>query len=208
MDGWPNYFASNCTCSSVPGDKGDIEFLDLWFFAVGFFFLYKFVQFVRLAMFIAKMDVVQISTYQFVQKGSRRQWEHQRSHDGMGWRNRTADNNATTNQRTAERRQRQRRWRQLGGKAAATAGLWRRTAQWRQGGGSSAEATAAAAARRWRTARRRQGMDGATARATAINGAGQEDGATRERREALRQPAGLEVPPWFNFFLVTRIYVN
>ena len=47
-------------CSFVPGDKGDIEFFRLVvIFAVGFNFLYEFVQIVRvLSMFIAKMDVV------------------------------------------------------------------------------------------------------------------------------------------------------
>ena len=29
MDGWPSYFLSNCTCSSVPGDKGDIKYFGL-----------------------------------------------------------------------------------------------------------------------------------------------------------------------------------
>ena len=40
-------------------------------FAVGFNFLYECVQFVCVAMFIAKMDVVQNSTYQFIHKCSR-----------------------------------------------------------------------------------------------------------------------------------------
>ncbi len=59
---------------SYLGIRGTSNFLDVIIFAVGFIFLYKFVQFVRVAMFIAKMDVVRISTYyQFVQKCSRRQ---------------------------------------------------------------------------------------------------------------------------------------
>ena len=47
------------------------NFLDRIIFAVGFNFLYEFVQFVRVAMFISKMDDVQISTYQFIHKCSR-----------------------------------------------------------------------------------------------------------------------------------------
>ena len=74
------------------------------------------------------------------------------------------------------------------------AAWWRRTAQQRQRSGSSTEAAAVAAARRRRTSRRRQAMDGATARATAIDGAGQEGGTTRGWREAMQQPAGQEVP--------------
>ena len=54
---------------------------------------------------------------------------------------------------------------------------------------------AAAAAWWWRTARQRQATDGEMVRATAIDGAGQEGGTTRGQIEAMRQPAGLEVPP-------------
>ena len=54
----------------------------------------------------------------------------------------------------------------------------------------------AAATVRWqRKARRMQAMDGAMVRATAIDGAGQEGGTTRGQRDAIRQPAGREVPP-------------
>ncbi len=101
--------------------------------------------------------------------------------DKIGWRTK----NATTNQRTAERRQRQRRWRQLRGSAAATAARRQCTAQWRQRGGGSVEAVAAAAAPRRHTARRLQAMDRGTARATAIDGAGQEGGTTRGWRVAM-----------------------
>ena len=185
------------------GIRGILNFLDLWLFSLLDLIFYEFVQFVRVAMFIAKMDVVRISTYQFVQKCSCRQWEHRWSHDGMRWQNRTADNSATTNQQTVERRQQQRRWRQRGGSVAAMAARQQHTAWQGQRGGSSVEAAAAAAAWQGPTARRRQAMDGVTARATAINGTGQEGGTTRGRREAMQQPAGLEVPPWF-----TRIYVK
>jgi hypothetical protein len=61
------------------------------------------------------------------------------------------------------------------------------------GGGSLVAAAAAVAARRRRTAQRRQAMDGAMARATVIDGEGQEGGTTRGRREAMRQSAGREV---------------
>jgi hypothetical protein len=54
------------------GTKGALYFFRLVIiFAVGFNVLYKFVQFVHvLSLFIAKMDVVQIITYQFIQKCS------------------------------------------------------------------------------------------------------------------------------------------
>ena len=58
---------------SYLGIRGTSNFLDMIIFAVGFNFLYESVQFVRVAMFIAKVDAVQISTYQFVQKCSCRQ---------------------------------------------------------------------------------------------------------------------------------------
>jgi len=62
---------------------------------------------------------------------------------------------------------------------------------------AAAAAAAVAAARQWQglTARRQQTMDGARVRAMVIDGAGQEGGTTRGRREAMRQPAGREVPP-------------
>jgi len=85
------------------------------------------------------------------------------------------------------------------------------------GGGAQRDGGSAVAAARWlgqresltsaaacsgggcsATARRWQAMDGARARATAIEGAGQEGGTTRGRREAMRQPAGREVPNRFD----------
>ncbi len=66
------------------------------------------------------------------------------------------------------------------------------------GGSSLAAAVAAVAAQRRCRARWRQAMGGERVRATAIYGAGQEGGTTREQREAMRQPAGREVPKRFD----------
>ena len=90
-----------------------------------------------------------------------------------------------------------RRRRQLGGGAAAAAAAAAAARQCNSGGSLVAAAVAVAARRRC-TARQRQAMDRARARAMAIDGAGQEGGTTRGQREAMKQPAGQEVPNHFD----------
>ena len=119
-----------------------MNFLDMIIFAVGFNFLHEFVQFVCVAKFITKMDVVRISTYQFVQNVP----AGNESVDGcmtacndeIGWR-------TTRQQPTNE-------WRS-GGRGSNDGGSFAAMQRRRQRGGGAqrnGESTVAAARRLWR----------------------------------------------------------
>ncbi len=58
-DGWPNYFVSNCTCSSVPGDKGDIDFFQTCFFRWMIVVTYEFIDSCHPFTYLQKRSNVQ-----------------------------------------------------------------------------------------------------------------------------------------------------
>jgi hypothetical protein len=143
-------------------------------------------------MFIAKMDVVRVSTHRSTNS-------YKNVHAG----NESVDVRMTHAMTKSDGGQQRNNQPANGGAAAAVVAAALR----RRGGDGSAAAAhsataaawwqqrAAAAVRQRRTARRQQAMDGAMVRATASEGAGQEGGTMRGWREAMRQPAGREVPP-------------